>query len=112
MLNIMVSNDSARRMMTLADEAVAKCVVGEAIRYFPELESHLDTFRVYRWPEAIPMSMVGRASALKSYRAECQRTHPRLLLAGDYMSMPFSEGAAESGAWAARLVAGGLEAPS
>jgi protoporphyrinogen/coproporphyrinogen III oxidase len=106
-LNIMVSNDSARRMMPLPDEAIVQCVLREAGRYFPGLEAQLETFRVYRWPEAEPLSKVGRANALQRYPAQCQTARPRVLLAGDYMSMPYTEGAAESGAWAARLAAEG-----
>jgi oxygen-dependent protoporphyrinogen oxidase len=104
-LNIMVSNDSARRMLPLPDEAIVQCVLREAGRYFPGIESQIETFRIYRWPEAEPLSKVGRTSALQRYRAQCQMMRPRVLLAGDYMSMPYTEGAAESGAWAARMLA-------
>lgn len=111
-LNLMLSNTSAGRMMPLSDEEILPGLLREAGHHLPGLESHLEAARIYRWPEAEPRSPVGRADALRRYRTQCQTTPPPLVLAGDYMSMPYTEGAAEAGDWAARLIAAAAAAPA
>lgn len=104
LLNIMFCDASARQMMEMTDDVITKTAVNEACRFFPGLQSQIVSSIVYRWPCAEPLSPVGRACDLRLYREECQRSVPRVLLVGDYMSMPFTEGAAESGAWAAGVI--------
>jgi oxygen-dependent protoporphyrinogen oxidase len=104
LLNVMLRNEEACRMMPLSDETVIAEVVGEASRYFPALAQGVTRIRVFRWPLAEPCSSIGRASDLRRYRELCALRPPRIVLAGDYMSMPYTEGAAESGVWAAQLI--------
>jgi len=59
--------------------------------------------RIYRWKQAEPYSPVGRATDLLYYR-NGRSMDRQVLLAGDHMRMPFTEGAAESGKWAAEQI--------
>lgn len=102
LLNIMLSNSASKSMMAMPDDAIVDTVVLEAEKFFPGLSSHIATTRIYRWRQAEPYSQIGRARDLADYRkAGLDR---RVLLAGDYMSMPYTEGAAESGKWAAEQI--------
>lgn len=62
--------------------------------------------RVQRWEAAEPLSPVGRARAIAAYRASADARR-RVLLAGDYMGSPWTDGAAETGMWAARTLLDG-----
>jgi oxygen-dependent protoporphyrinogen oxidase len=105
LLNIMFASEPASRLMSTSDSEIVETAVRSAASLLPSLTQHLVDSRVYRWPMAEPRSMVGRASDLARYRARCITAPPPVILAGDYMSMPYTDGAAESGAWAARLIA-------
>lgn len=104
LLNIMFSHDAAVQLMRSSDEDVVASAVQSVIGYFPSLSAHIANSRVYRWPTAEPLSPVGRSAQLHEYRKCCEKEMPVVVLAGDYMSMPFTEGASESGYWAATMI--------
>ncbi len=56
--------------------------------------------RVYRWREAVARLPVGRARNVAQYRSGVNRS-TKVFLAGDYMGLPYTDGAAETGQWAA-----------
>lgn len=104
LFNAMFCHASATRLMHEPDQAL----VSETLRclepLLPSLPGHVVGSHVIRWPAAEPLSWVGRAAAIRRYR-DLQKTKPAsILLAGDYMGMPFTEGAAESGEWAAQAI--------
>jgi oxygen-dependent protoporphyrinogen oxidase len=105
LLNIMLSHEFAMHCMPLTEDAVVAQVLNCAQANLPGLSQHVKQTRVYRWPMAEPCSDIGRAKDIQHYREQCGKLPPRLVLAGDYMSMPYTEGAAESGMWAAELTA-------
>jgi protoporphyrinogen/coproporphyrinogen III oxidase len=104
LLNIMLSHTASTSKMSMTDDAIVQSVVPEAEKYFPGLSAHISMIRIYRWKHAEPYSHVGRAKDLLLYRKNGLLSNQRVLLAGDYMSMPFTEGAAESGRWAAEQI--------
>ena len=104
LLNILLSNTASKSMMSMTDDVIANAMVLEAENFFPGLSTQIATTRIYRWKQAEPYSHVGRAKDLLHYRNNCHPFDQRVLLAGDYMSMPFTEGAAESGKWAAEQI--------
>lgn len=104
LLNIMLSNTASRSMLPMTDEAIVHAVALEAEKFFPGLCSQIAATRIYRWQQAMPYSPLGRAKDLRHYRRDCRPLDQRVLLAGDYMSTPFTEGAAESGRWAAEQI--------
>ena len=104
LLNIMLSCTASKSMTSMTDEALVQAVVREAEKFFPGLSTQIAMSRIYRWEQAMPYSHVGRAKDLVHYRKDCRPSEQRVLLAGDYMSMPYTEGAAESGKWAAEQI--------
>jgi oxygen-dependent protoporphyrinogen oxidase len=104
LLNMMLSHDAAVRLMSSSDEDIVASAMQSVANYFPSLAAHAVHSRIYRWPLAEPLSSVGRSTQLQAYRQRCKEQLPTIILAGDYMSMPYTEGAAESGYWAAAMV--------
>lgn len=104
LLNIMLGGAASAFMLAWPDDEILKVVIPEAEKYLSDLGAHLAATVVYRWPQAEPYSQVGRASDLSRYRSDLAQSSGRVLLAGDYMSMPYTEGAAESGEWAANQI--------
>ena len=103
LVNVMVDGRSGAEMIAWEETRVLQEILQELDRWLPGASRAIEFHRLYRWERAEPRSPVGRANAIAHYRATAL-TDQRLLLAGDYMSMPFTEGAAESGRWAAHRV--------
>jgi len=105
LFNVMLAGGSSRDMMTWPETEILQAVLPEVERLLPGISAQIADVRIYRWPEAEPLSPVGRAKNLRIYRERiATEPCPRVLLAGDYLSMPFTEGAAESGIWAAQSI--------
>lgn len=116
LLNVMLAGAAAARLMQAPQGQVLAEVLPELQRYFPGIDRRIAFVHFSRWAQAEPRSPVGRSRDLQQYR---QLWHPgmKVVLAGDYMSIPCTEGAAESGQWAATALvertvrrAGNLEA--
>lgn len=105
LLNLMFCHQSAARDMQVEDGLLVAQAIRSVEPLFPSLSQHLVESRVIRWPCAEPFSWVGRAKAIRRYRAQQESDPTSIVLAGDYMGMPFTEGAAESGHWAAEAIA-------
>ncbi len=100
LLNVMLSGSAAGRLMQATERQVLAEVLPELERYFPGIDRAIGFASFARWPEAEPRSPVGRSRDLQEYR-QLWRKSMKVVLAGDYMSIPCAEGAAESGNWAA-----------
>ncbi|MHB8148248.1 MAG: protoporphyrinogen/coproporphyrinogen oxidase [Vulcanimicrobiaceae bacterium] len=97
-LNVMLSGDAGARLVDAPEEDVLAEVIPELHRYFPGFRSSIEFAHFCRWREAEPMSHIGRSKDIADYREISKRG---VVLAGDFMSFPTTEGAAESGEWAA-----------
>lgn len=102
LLNVMLADKPGKEFVKKSDEEILAAILTEIELYFPGLCDLILFTRVYRWPQAEPRSPIGRSKAIKSYRKN--NGHQKILLAGDYLSMPFTEGAVESGLWAANQI--------
>ncbi len=103
MLNLFLTVNEAERMIDRPDEEIVAAVASNVERLFRGALAAQRFARVVRWREGIPKSPVGRARNLAEYR----RSRPRdcrVLLAGDYMGMPWLESAIETGTWAATRI--------
>ena len=100
LLNVMLSADAANRLFRASEDQLFSEVVAELEQYFPGIERSIESVYVHHWPEAEPRSPVGRSRDLHEYRKRWHRGM-KVILAGDYMGLPCTEGAAESGKWAA-----------
>lgn len=103
LLQVSLCGEASRRLLDAPQEDILGEVLPELGAYYPGIAARIDTVRVYRWPEAVASTPVGRCRDLRLYRAAQESR--RILLAGDYMGAPNVEGAVESGCWAARDIA-------
>jgi oxygen-dependent protoporphyrinogen oxidase len=105
LFNVMLAGNSSRDLMAWPEAEIVQAVLPEVERILPGISAQIAAVRIYRRPEAEPLSPVGRAKDVRRYRERIAAAPwPRVLLAGDYLSMPFTEGAAESGVWAAQTI--------
>jgi len=105
LFNVMLAGTSSRDLMAWPEAEIVHEILPEVERFLPGISAQIVAARIYRWPEAEPLSPVGRAKEVRRYRERTAAApYPRVLLAGDYLSMPFTEGAAESGIWAAQTI--------
>ena len=99
-LKIFLSGSLAEEARVLDDATLGARVIQELNRIIPGVDRLVADFGVARWPAAISEFSPGRIRAMLRYRRS--RTQAaRILLAGDYSSLPCIEGAVESGHWAA-----------
>ncbi|MCM3874980.1 MAG: FAD-dependent oxidoreductase, partial [Thermoanaerobaculia bacterium] len=103
LLNVMLSGSAGSRLLGATEEQVLSEVLPELQRYFPGLDGRIEFTTFSRWPEAEPRSPVGRSRDLRQYR-QAWHSGMKVILAGDYMGTPCTEGAAESGQWAANAL--------
>lgn len=103
LLNVMLEDSAGSRLVHAPEDQVLTEVLPELHRYFPGIERSIKFAHFCRWAEAEPRSPVGRSRDLQQYRQLC-RPDMKVVLAGDYMSIPCTEGAAESGNWAATVL--------
>jgi oxygen-dependent protoporphyrinogen oxidase len=99
-LSAMLGNDAAQCWLDRSDAELIRAVVDELAAHFPGLHEAIVAAHLQRWPAAEPLSRVGRAKAVARYRATLPHDR-RIVLAGDYLGSPWTDGAAETGMWAA-----------
>lgn len=100
LFNVFLSGEAGSRMLSWKDEEILTTVMKELERYFVGISENILFTKMYRWKEAMPMSPPGRSKAVAQYRASINSS-TRVFLAGDYTGAPFTDGAAETGIWAA-----------
>ncbi len=103
LLNIMLDNQHAVILLNKSDDEILKEIMPELECYFPKLSNSIRFSHVIRWPEAEPLSFVGRSKLIKEYK-ETLAPHASVLLAGDYMGFPHTDSAAFTGKWAADFI--------
>ncbi len=104
LFHVMLCGRSSAAMLQQTDTQILDAVKPEIERFLPGIIDQISKIRIYRWPEAMPLSPLGRAKELRQYRENSARILQRVFLAGDYMSTPFTDGAAESGTWVASMI--------
>ncbi len=104
-VTVMFRQDAARRLMAADDAAIRIAAVDAATPLLPGLARRVIESHLSRWQEALPYMRVGHATAVRHYRDRLP-DESAVLLAGDYLGLPWSDSAAFNGRWAAdRLIA-------
>lgn len=103
LLNVMLDGKSGAEMIGWDDEKILKTLFPELQEIIPGISENVVFQKAYRWSHAEPKSPVGKSRNIRKYRKNIS-PNARVFLAGDYMGMPFTEGAAETGAWAAAQI--------
>ncbi len=98
-----LSGKAGSEMIDWKDSDIIATVLKDLEKYFVGISGSLLFTKVYRWKEAAPKSPVGRSRNVAQYRKGVNSS-TRVFLAGDYMGLPCTEGAAESGKWAAETL--------
>ena len=98
-----LSGAPGAEMVKRSDRDILNCVLPEVETYFPGATKAQRFAHIVRWEEAIPKSPIGRSRNIAEYRRSWSPRR-RVVLAGDYMGMPSTDGAAETGLWAATQI--------
>jgi len=99
-----LSGKAGSEMIDWNESDILAVVLKEMEKYFVGISENLLFTKIYRWKEAAdPMSPVGRCRNVAQYRSAVNGS-TKVFLAGDYMGLPCTEGAAESGKWAAETL--------
>jgi oxygen-dependent protoporphyrinogen oxidase len=78
-------------------------ILDEMEKHFPGVSKHLRFSKIYSWENALAVTPIGRGETVAHYRKNVG-PGTRVFLAGDYAGMSFTEGAAETGMWAAERI--------
>ena len=105
LMNVMLCGKAGQRLVHASNKKVLDEVLPELEHCFTGITRLIRFDHFSRWVNAEPCSPVGRSRDIHLYRRLCQADN-KVILAGDYMSIPTTEGAAESGVWAAKRVCG------
>ncbi len=103
LLILFLSGQAGEEMIDWNEDAILPVVLEEMEKYFTGISKNIQFSKIYRWKEAMPFSPVGRSKNVARYR-ESLNSSTKVYLAGDYMGMAFTEGAAETGKWAAEAL--------
>ena len=99
----MLSGIAGKELIEVPDKKIISKVIKELNHYFPNISTKIDLVELFRWKYAEPLSQIGRAKDIERYRENFDINTP-IYLSGDYMGMPFSEGAVESALWSTKKI--------
>lgn len=105
LLNVMLDSKHAAMLLNKSDDEILKNIIPELEVYFPKLSGFINFSHCIRWPEAEPLSLVGRSKYIKRYK-ETLSPNASIVLAGDYLGFPYTDSAAFTGEWAANFIKG------
>ncbi len=103
LLDIMLESQHAALLLNKSDDEILKKIMPELEIYFPKISNFIRFSHFIHWPEAEPLSFVGRSKYIKKYQ-ETLAPHAPVILAGDYMGSPSTDSAAFTGKWVADFI--------
>lgn len=103
LLLVFLSGKAGSEMIKWNEDAILPIVLKEMEKYFAGISGNILFTKLYRWNEASAMCPPGRSRNVDQYRKSVNGS-TKVFLAGDYMGMPWTEGAAETGKWAAETL--------
>ncbi len=103
LINVMLAGKSGKKLIDKNEKEIIDEIINELDDYIPNISNEIVFSKLFRWEKAEPYSYVGRSKNINEYRERIKKGN-RILLAGDYMGMPFTEGAVETGVWVANKI--------
>jgi oxygen-dependent protoporphyrinogen oxidase len=103
LLDVMLDNQFTAELLNKSEDEILQKILPELERYFPGLSKSIRFSHFIRWPEAEPMSLLGRSKNIKKYKETLESFAP-VILVGDYMGFPTTDSAAFTGKWAADFI--------
>ena len=103
LVNVMLSGKSGTAFIKKDENEIIDTIINELDKYIPNIKDEIVFSKIFKWKKAEPLSNIGRSKNINEYRKHL-KPEKRILLAGDYMGMPFTEGAVETGIWVAKKI--------
>jgi len=103
LLDIMIDGVKGKDFLDKSDGEILKIISPEICRFIPDFSSQTIKNHFVRWKYAEPKSPIGRSQLIKAYR-ENLTTSSKVILAGDYLGFPYTDGAAFTGKWVAEFI--------
>lgn len=103
LLDIMLDSQHAKALLNKPDDEILKNILPELELYFPKISESICFSHYIRWPEAEPLSSLGRSKNIKKYK-KTLKSSASVILAGDYLGFPHTDSAAFTGKWAAEFI--------
>jgi oxygen-dependent protoporphyrinogen oxidase len=97
----MLGGPAVARLLDADDEEVTRAVVAELSDLVPEAGRGLVGATVCRWRAALAWVPPGQAARVARYRRAVEAEPARVVLAGDYLGLPFTDSVTHTGQWAA-----------
>lgn len=91
LLNVMLGGPAVPGLLDADDEEVIRAVVAELSDLVPEAGRGLVGATVRRWRAALPWVAPGQAARAARYRRAAEAEPARVILAGDYLGLPFTD---------------------
>ncbi len=107
LLNIYLHEEGAEALWSRTDGDILEQVLSQLPAVLPEVRgavSDLVLHGIKRWERAMPVFSGAHIARVRAYEQSLNQSD-RIVLAGDYLNAPWTEGAARSGVRAARLLA-------
>ena len=101
LLNVMLAGAAVPRLLEADDAQVTRAVVAELADLVPEAARGLAGVTICRWHAALPWVPPGQAGRVARYRRAVEAGPARVILAGDYLGLPFTDSVTHTGQWAA-----------
>lgn len=102
--DVMLTDRAYREFQHLSDRRLTETALGELVRIAPEWRPLIEDAQICRWKSAIPRFRPGFIRRAESLAERPHSRDNRIHLAGDYLELGCSEGAASSGIRAAGRV--------
>ena len=106
LLKFILSGPRIREIWNASPESILERLATETAGYLPGLRDAGRVVATLRFEHGMPDPGEGRFRKIRDYRAGAESRASKVLLAGDYTSHITTDGAAESGAWAAHQLLG------
>lgn len=103
LISIMLADKWAKDCFQLTDAEIFAEIQPELEKIFPDISVHTYKKEMFRWQYAMPYTQIGRANAVSNYHIT-RNLDNRIWLAGDYLGLPWTDSAAQTGLWAAQQV--------
>lgn len=103
LLDIMLDGYSGMEFLNLSDDEILQNIIPEIKKYFPGIDKSIRLLHLIRWKDAEPISFIGKSKKIKLYQ-DALNSKAKIILAGDYMGFPYTDGAAFTGKWSADFI--------
>ena len=103
LLDIMLDGTHGAELLNISESEILQSILPELEKYFPGISQSIHLTHITRWKDAIPISFIGKCKLIRNYQ-DTLTNASKIILAGDYMGFPYTDGAAFTGKWCADFI--------